>query len=71
MDWIDEFLNDECSLYQLAKIESLMQTSSVAYKYDNVDFVKLTEKEAEEIIQDLYENDNPKDPREQFKRIFK
>ena len=46
MDWIDEFLNDECSLYQLAKIESLMQTSSVAYKYDNVDFHKLTEKEA-------------------------
>ena len=71
MDWIDELLNDECSLYQLAKIESLMQTSSVAYKYDNVDFHKLTEKEAEEIIQDLYENDNPTDPREQFKRIFK
>jgi len=71
MDWIDDLLNDECSLYQLTKIESLMQTSSVSYLYENVDFESLTEVEAEKIIQDLYENNNPIDPREQFKKMFR
>jgi len=71
MDWIDKFLSDdECSLYQITAIESLMKTSSASYKYINTEIVDLTYKQAKDILKDLIENDNPTDPREQFKKMF-
>ena len=70
MDWIDDLLDDSCELYQIAMIESLMKTSSVACEYDDVELDKLTILEADAIITHLYENNNPTDPREQFKKMF-
>ena len=71
MDWIDDLLDDSCELYQITTIESLMQTSSVANEYLNVELEKLSKIEADAIIKHLYENDNPRDPREQFKKMFR
>ena len=71
MDWIDDLLDDSCELYQIAMIESLMKTSSVASEYDDVELNNLTILEADAIITHLYENNNPTDPREQFKKMFK
>ena len=69
-DWIDEILEDEpCSLWQIGKIESLLVTSSAQHLYENINFNELTYYEAEEIIKDLWENDCPKDPRDQFERM--
>tara|TARA_R110002167_G_scaffold121776_1_gene300150 strand:- start:683 stop:901 length:219 start_codon:yes stop_codon:yes gene_type:complete len=72
MKWVDEFFEEEeCSLRQMADIENLLRTSSAAYMYDKLVIENLTHQEATEIIKDLKENDNPIDPREQFKRMFK
>ena len=71
MDWIDDLLDDSCELYQIAIIESLMKTSSVADEYSDVAIDELTILEADDVITHLYENDNPADPREQFKRMFR
>jgi hypothetical protein len=71
MDWIDDLLDDSCELYQITTIESLMQTSSVANEYLDVELEKLSNIEANAIIKHLYDNDNPRDPREQFKRMFR
>lgn len=71
IDWIDEFLGDkEVSVYQISIIESLMITSSSAYMYQDLDIESLTYDEAEEIIKELKENNNPIDPRDQFKKMF-
>ena len=70
MDWIDDLLDDSCELYQIAIIESLMKTSSVADEYSDVAIDELTILEADAIITHLYENNNPTDPREQFKKMF-
>tara|TARA_R110002167_G_scaffold1338_3_gene5970 strand:+ start:568 stop:786 length:219 start_codon:yes stop_codon:yes gene_type:complete len=71
MKWVDEFFEEEeCSLRQMADIENLLRTSSTAYMYDKLVIEDLTYKEALEVIKDLKENDNPIDPREQFKRMF-
>ncbi len=69
-DWIDDFFNDEISLVQLGIIEQLLITSSSAYIYNNINLLKLTYGEAEQIIKELRENDNPRDPRDQFYKIF-
>lgn len=69
-DWIDDLLDDEASLVQLGIIEQLLNTSSVNYLYENINLTELTYGEAEEIIRDLRENDNPRDPRDQFYKIF-
>ena len=72
MDWIDDFLADEeSSLHQISRIESLMKTSSAAINYQGVDFEKLTHEEANEVIKDLSENNNPIDPRQQFNKMFR
>ncbi len=71
MDWIDDFLDNKCNLIQISIIENLLNTSSVAYKYDNLEFEHLDFDEANSIIEDLKENDNPKDCREQWKRHTK
>tara|TARA_R100001443_G_C3273085_1_gene158512 strand:+ start:303 stop:545 length:243 start_codon:yes stop_codon:yes gene_type:complete len=70
-DWIDEHLNDECSLFQLGRIEQLMITSSTGPNYEHIDLNTLTYAEAQEIIRDLEENDNPRDCREQFRKFLK
>lgn len=71
-DWIDEVLEDtECDLWQIGKIEQLLITSGANYLYQNINFNELTYNEAERIIQDLWENDCPKDPREQFKQMLR
>ncbi len=71
IEWIDEFLGDkESSVYQISIIESLMNTSSTAYKYTRTDFEAITYEEAEEIIKDLKDNNNPIDPRDQFNKMF-
>ena len=72
MKWVDEFFEDEeCTLYQISKIESLMKTSSAACLYQDVNITELTYEEANEVIKKLWENDNPTDTREQFNRMFR
>ncbi len=72
MKWVDEFFEDEeCNLHQISMIETLMKTSSAAYLYEDVDITELTYEEANQLIKELRENDNPIDPREQFNRFFK
>lgn len=71
MKWVDEFFEeDECTLYQISVIESLLKTSASSFLYDEIDISSLTYNEAETIIKDLRENDKPIDPREQFKQMF-
>jgi len=69
-DWIDDVLDDEeCSLYQIGKIESLLVTSASNIYYENINLETLTYNEAEAIIQDLYTNNCTTDTREQFKQM--
>ena len=71
-DWIDEVLEDEpCSGWQMGIIEGLLITSSANYLYENINLNELTNNEANEIIRDLNENDNPRDPKHQLERMFK
>ena len=70
-DWIDELLDDQCSMWQIGMIEQLLVTSAVNFLYLDITLNDLTYHEAEIIIKDLQENDCPKDPQEQFKRMCK
>ncbi len=70
-DWIEEHLNDECSIYQMSKIEQLMITSSANKNYEHINIEQLTYEQAKHIIKDLEENDNPRDCREQFYQVLK
>jgi hypothetical protein len=69
-DWIDDLLNDEASFVQIGIIEQLLNTSSARDFYTDINLTELTYAEAEEIIRELRENDNPRDPRDQFYKIF-
>lgn len=69
-DWIDDFLDDQCSFVQMGIIEQLLITSSVSNEYNNINLNELTYGEADEIIKNLRENDNPRDTREQFYKAF-
>ena len=69
-DWIDELLDDQCTVIQMGIIEQLLITSGVAREYDNNNLNDLTYGEAEEAIKHLRENDNPRDTREQFYQSF-
>lgn len=71
-DWIDEVLEDElCNCWQIGIIEGLLITSSVNYLYYNINLNELKQNEADEIIKDLRDNDNPRDPKHQLERMFK
>jgi hypothetical protein len=70
-DWIDDVLDDQCEMWQIGLIEGLLQTSAANYLYSNINFNDLTFYEAEEIIKELYENNCPTDPKEQFKQMCK
>ena len=71
-DWIDDVLDDKpIAWLQISKIEGLCQTSSVGSNYVNMKLEELTYEQANQIIYDLEENDNPRDCREQFYRILK
>ncbi len=71
-DWIDDVLDDKpIAWWQISKIEGLCQTSSVGSNYVNMKLEELTYEQANQIIYDLEENDNPRDCREQFYRILK
>jgi len=75
MDWIDEILASEpISNAQIAVIEGLL--TSVPYEQDDIRDIEngllhLTYQEAYELISKLKEDYIPKDPREQFNKIFK
>jgi len=70
-DWIDEILEDEpCSTIQMGIIESLLITSSANINYNNLDIEKLTYEEAEKIIRELRENNNPRDCKDQLNKMF-
>jgi hypothetical protein len=74
-DWIEDILEDEpISNMQLAVIEGLL--SSVPYEPEVISDIEsgllhLTYQEAYDLIGKLKEDYIPKDPREQFKRMFK
>ena len=71
-DWIDDILEDEpCNGFQIGMIEGLLITSSANYLYNNINLYELTNNEANEIITELRENDNPRDPKHQLERMFK
>ena len=71
-DWIDEILDEEeASGWQVGIIEGLMLTSSSGSLYENTNLNELTKNEANEIIRELRENDNPRDPKHQLERMFK
>ena len=66
MDWIDEILDDtpeQCTVYQLTTIETLMQTSAASFMYEHTNFEQMTYQEAEMCIQVLVFNNRPIDPR--------
>ena len=70
-DWIDEVLDEEpCSAIQMGIIESLLITSSANINYKNLDIEKLTYEEAERIIRELRENNNSRDCKDQFNKMF-
>ena len=74
-DWIKDILEDEpISNMQIAVIEGLL--SSVPYELEVIRDIErgllhLTYQEAYELIGKLREDYIPKDPREQFYKIFK
>lgn len=70
-DWMDDFLDDKSSMYQMMRFEQLMITSSANMNYQHINIEQITYGEAQDIIKDLEENDNPRDCREQFYKIFK
>tara|TARA_R100000781_G_scaffold114015_1_gene83821 strand:- start:1674 stop:1940 length:267 start_codon:yes stop_codon:yes gene_type:complete len=71
-DWIDDILDDKpIAWWQISKIEGLCQTSSVGQNYVNMNLEELTYEQANQIIYDLKENDNPRDCREQFYKALK
>tara|TARA_R110001632_G_scaffold105752_1_gene215264 strand:+ start:344 stop:595 length:252 start_codon:yes stop_codon:yes gene_type:complete len=70
-DWIDEHFNDECSFYQIGRIEQLLYTSAIAKQYLNINLNDLTYGEAAEIIRNLEENDCPRDCRDQFQEVLR
>jgi len=71
-DWIDDVLDDKpIAWWQISKIEGLCQTSSVGSNYIDINLEKLTYEEANKIIYDLKENDNPRDCREQFYKVLR
>jgi len=70
-DWIDEVIDgkpEKSNIYQIGIIEGLQTTSS--YRWDG-NIETLTYLEAEELIIKLKENDNPKDPKDQYKKMFR
>ena len=75
IDWIDELLESEpISNMQIAVIEGLL--SSVPYEPEvirDIDsgLLHLTYNEANQLIEKLREDYVEKDPREQFKKMFK
>ena len=75
MDWIDEILASEpISNSQIAIIEGLL--TGVPYEQDVIQDIEngllhLTYQEAYELINKLKIDYIPKDPREQFNKIFK
>ena len=75
VDWLEELLDDEpISNSQIAIIEGLL--SRVPYDPETVNDIEmgllhLTYEEAHQLIVTLKEDEIPKDPREQFKKMFK
>ena len=75
VDWLEELLDDEpISNSQIAIIEGLL--SIVPYDPETVKDIEmgllhLTYEEAHQLIVTLKEDEIPKDPREQFKKMFK
>jgi len=71
-DWIDDILKDEpCNGWQIGTIEGLLITSAANYLYQNLNFNELTYEDADKIIKILYENNIPRDPKEQYKIMQK
>ena len=71
-DWIDDVLDDTpIKWWQVEKIEGLCQTSSVGSDYVDMNLDKLTYEQANKIIYELKENDNPRDCRDQFYQALK
>jgi len=71
-DWIDELLDeDEITGWQIGTIEGLLLTSSANHLYQNLNFNELTYEDADKIIKELYENNIPRDPKEQYKIMQK
>lgn len=75
LDWIDDILAEEpISNSQIAIVEGLL--SSVPYEPNEIKDIErgliyLTYKEAYELIIKLKKDYIPKDPREQFNKMFK
>jgi hypothetical protein len=70
-DWIDDILeeDEQCTMWQIGFIEQLMITSSSNCSYTNISLNDLTYNEAQDIIDDLYENNNPTDTRQQYEKM--
>ena len=75
LDWIEELLEDEpISVGQIAIIEGLL--SGVPYEPHKIKDIEegmlhLTYNEASELIYKLKQDFIPKDPREQFNKMFR
>ncbi len=75
LDWIDDILSDEpISNSQIAIIEGLL--GSVPYPPKEVEEIErgmldMSYQEASDLIYKMRQDHIPKDPREQFKRMFK
>lgn len=68
INWITDGKANESTIWQISTIESLQITSSYRWRGDPT---QLSYEEAEELIKKLKENDNPQDPQDQYRKMFR
>jgi hypothetical protein len=68
INWIADGKANESTIWQISNIESLQKTSSYFWQGNPE---QLSYEEAEELIKKLKENDNPQDPQDQYRKMFR
>ena len=67
-DWITDGEPNKSTIWQMSAIDSLQRTSSYVWQGDPE---QLSYEEAEQLIKKLKENDNPQDPQDQYRKMFR
>ncbi len=68
LDWITDGEANKSTIWQMSAIDSLQRTSSYVWQGDTE---QLSYEEAEQLIKKLKENDNPQDPQDQYRKMFR
>ena len=67
-DWITDGEPNKSTIWQMSANDSLQRTSSYVWQGDPE---QLSYEEAEQLIKKLKENDNPQDPQDQYRKMFR